>query len=293
MILIDKAKSIEGAIRCPYHSWCYSTDGNLISTPHVGGPGRNLHEEIDRSKLGLTEVRSHVWMEVIWINLSGNAPKFEDSMKELMDRWADFDRPLFHGGKESSFTIEIAANWKLAVENYCESYHLPWVHPGLNSYSKLEDHYHIEYKNKFSGQGTKVYQQLKDKDGNVFPDFSNLEAKWDTAAEYIAVYPNVLLGVHRDHAFAIILIPDSPEKTYEHIHLFYSQEDTPEHLRLKNSKQWRLVFDEDVPVVEGMQKGRHAVNFDGGRFSPVMDNPTHCFHYWVANEVQNGRMRKS
>ena len=216
-----------------------------------------------------------------------------DSMKELMDRWADFDRPLFHGGKESSFTIEIAANWKLAVENYCESYHLPWVHPGLNSYSKLEDHYHIEYKNKFSGQGTKVYQQLKDKDGNVFPDFSNLEAKWDTAAEYIAVYPNVLLGVHRDHAFAIILIPDSPEKTYEHIHLFYSQEDTPEHLRLKNSKQWRLVFDEDVPVVEGMQKGRHAVNFDGGRFSPVMDNPTHCFHYWVANEVQNGRMRKS
>ena len=293
MILIDRAKSIEGAIRCPYHSWCYSTDGNLISTPHVGGPGRNLHEEIDRSKLGLTEVRSHLWMGVIWINLSGNAPKFEDSMKELMDRWADFDRPLFHGGKESSFTIEIAANWKLAVENYCESYHLPWVHPGLNSYSKLEDHYHIEYKNKFSGQGTKVYQQLKDKEGNVFPDFSNLKAKWDTAAEYIAVYPNVLLGVHKDHAFAIILIPDGPEKTYEHIHLFYSQEDTPEHLRLKNSKQWRLIFDEDIPVVEGMQKGRHAVNFDGGRFSPVMDNPTHCFHFWVANEVQNGRMQKS
>ena len=293
MILIDKAKSIEGAIRCPYHSWCYSTNGNLISTPHVGGPGRNLHEEIDRSKLGLTEVRSHIWMGVIWINLSGNAPKFEDSMKELMDRWADFDRPLFHGGKESSFTIEIAANWKLAVENYCESYHLPWVHPGLNSYSKLEDHYHIEYKNKFSGQGTKVYQQLKDKEGNVFPDFSNLKAKWDTAAEYIAVYPNVLLGVHKDHAFAIILIPDGPEKTYEHIHLFYSQEHTPEHLRLKNSKQWRLIFDEDIPVVEGMQKGRHAVNFDGGRFSPVMDNPTHCFHSWVANEVQNGRMQKS
>ena len=233
MILIDKAKSIEGAIRCPYHSWCYSTDGNLISTPHVGGPGRNLHEAIDRSKLGLTEVRSHVWMGVIWINLSGNAPKFEDSMKELIDRWADFDRPLFHGGKESSFTIEIAANWKLAVENYCESYHLPWVHPGLNSYSKLEDHYHIEYKNKFSGQGTRVYQQLKDKEGNVFPDFSNLKAKWDTAAEYIAVYPNVLLGVHRDHAFAIILIPDGPEKTYEHIHLFYSQEKRPSTYALK------------------------------------------------------------
>ena len=37
MILIDRVKSIEGAIRCPYHSWCYSTEGSLISTPHVGG----------------------------------------------------------------------------------------------------------------------------------------------------------------------------------------------------------------------------------------------------------------
>ena len=293
MILIDRVKSIEGAIRCPYHSWCYSTEGSLISTPHVGGAGRNLHDAIDRSELGLTEIRSHVWMGVIWINLSGDAPKFEDNMKELIDRWSDFDRPLFHGGKESSFTIEVAANWKLAVENYCESYHLPWVHPGLNSYSKLEDHYHIEHKNKFSGQGTRVYQQLKDGNGNVFPDFADLNAKWDTAAEYIAVYPNVLLGVHRDHAFVIILIPDGPEKTYEHIHLFYSKENTPEQLRLQNMKQWKLVFEEDVPVVEGMQRGRHAVNFDGGRFSPAMDNPTHCFHCWVASEVQNGRKQKN
>ena len=62
------------------------------------GAGRNLHDAIDRSELGLTEIRSHVWMGVIWINLSGDAPKFEDNMKELIDRWSDFDRP-FHGGR--------------------------------------------------------------------------------------------------------------------------------------------------------------------------------------------------
>jgi hypothetical protein len=47
---------------------------------------------------------------------------------------------------------------------------------------------------------------------------------------------------------------------------------------------WRQVFLEDVFVVEGMQRGRHAAGFDGGKFSPVMDAPTHCFHEWVARQ---------
>jgi len=42
-------------------------------------------------------------------------------------------------------------------------------------------------------------------------------------------------------------------------------------------------------VVEGMQRGRHGVNFDGGRFSPAMDGPTHCFHDWVAGKVNERR----
>ena len=39
MILVREPRRIEGAIRCPYHSWCYSTKGDLVSTPHVGGAG--------------------------------------------------------------------------------------------------------------------------------------------------------------------------------------------------------------------------------------------------------------
>ena len=37
-------------------------------------------------------------------------------------------------------TFDVRANWKLVVENFLESYHLPVVHPGLNAYSPLEDH---------------------------------------------------------------------------------------------------------------------------------------------------------
>jgi len=291
MILVDAPRKIEGAIRCPYHSWCYSTEGRLVSTPHVGGPGHNTHEAIRRDELGLVELRSHVWFDVVWINVSGDAPPFEEAMADIMARWAEFDRPLFHGGPDSRFRLEVATNWKLAVENYCESYHLPWVHPGLNSYSRLEDHYNIETPGEYSGQGTLVYRQLSDENGHKFPDFEGLSGKWDTAAEYIAVYPNVLLGVHRDHVFAIVLVPEGPERTVEHVHLSYARPDTDKELRMRNTRLWKTVFEEDIFVVEGMQRGRHATGFDGGRFSPAMDSPTHCFHDWVAGKIQTHRAK--
>ena len=285
MILVSDPRKIEGAIRCPYHSWCYSTDGKLVSTPHVGGPGHNTHDAIDKSLLGLIEVRSHIWFDTVFINMDGNAAPFEDVHADLIARWSAFDQPMYHGGADSTFTLNLKTNWKLAVENYCESYHLPWVHPGLNSYSRLEDHYNINEAGKYSGQGTLVYRQLTGEDGAVFPDFANLDKKWTEGGEYITVYPNVLLGVQRDHAFVIVLEPVDHEHTREHIHLYYASPTTDDALRQKNAAQWKVVFEEDIFVVEGMQKGRYAPDFDGGRFSPAMDGPTHCFHDWVAGQI--------
>lgn len=289
MILVEAPRRIEGAIRCPYHSWCYSTQGQLVATPHVGGPGYNSHAELDRTTLGLIEVRSHVWRDVVWINLSGHAPDFEEAMADVIARWSDFEQPIHHGGADSRFRLTVDGNWKLAIENYCESYHLPWVHPGLNSYSRLEDHYNIEMDGLASGQGTLVYRQLRDEAGTTFPDFPRLDAKWDAGAEYLSVYPNVLMGVHRDHAFAIILLPDGPGRTQEHVHLYYAAQDTDDALRRRNAAQWKDVFEEDIFVVEGMQRGRRAPGFDGGRFSPAMDGPTHCFHRWAAGRLAQAR----
>lgn len=289
MILVETPQKIEGAIRCPYHSWCYTTDGRLVSTPHVGGPGHNTHKDIDRAMLGLIEIRSHIWRDVVWVNINGKAAPFEQAMRDVIQRWSEFDQPMYHGGTDSRFELKLKCNWKLAVENFCESYHLPWIHPGLNSYSRLEDHYNIENYGHYSGQGTLVYRQIEGENGARFPDFSGLSEKWQTSAEYISVYPNVLLGVQRDHAFAILLIPDGPENTVEKIHLYYPSNATDAALRAKNTEQWKGVFKEDVFVVEGMQRGRHGTQFDGGRFSPVMDSPTHCFHDWTAQNVQAHR----
>ncbi len=293
MILVEKPGKIRGAIRCPYHSWCYGLDGRLVSTPHVGGPGQNKHDDIRLDELGLVRIRSYVWRDVVFVNIGGGAPDFEEVHAGLLQRWTEFDQPLHSGGAASGFKLEVKTNWKLAVENYCESYHLPWVHPGLNSYSRLEDHYNIEEPGQYSGQGTLVYRQLQGDGGAVFPDFGGLSSQWDEGGEYVAIYPNVLLGVQRDHAFAIVLEPVDCEHTVEHIELYYAKTsaETPEleDLRNENAKLWQTVFEEDVFVVEGMQRGRHGMLFDGGRFSPAMDGPTHCFHHWVASQLDKAR----
>ena len=289
MILVDAPRKIEGVIRCPYHSWCYSTKGALVTTPHVGGAGHNTHDAIDTSTLGLNEVRSHIWFDTVFVNIDGKADAFEVAHKDLLKRWSIVDQPMYHGGDDSTFQLSVNTNWKLAVENYCESYHLPWVHPGLNSYSRLEDHYNIVEPGKYSGQGTLVYRQLTDAAGTTFPDFQNLTETWKNGGEYVAVYPNVLLGVQRDHWYVILLEPVSLTQTTEHIHLYYAQPNTDAKLRAKNAALWKGVFVEDIGVVEGMQKGRRAPGFDGGRFSPIMDSPTHCFHDWIAGQLQDHR----
>ena len=38
-------------------------------------------------------------------------------------------------------------------------------------------------------------------------------------------------------------------------------------------------------AIEGMQDGRSSPVYNGGNFSPVMDQPTHQFHKWVANSL--------
>jgi len=296
MILVEEPTNIVGMIRCPYHSWSYSLNGDLCATPMVGGTGIHTHEAINHDELGLFKIRSSVWQDIVFVNISNNAQEFRDYASKTIERWSEFEKPLYHGGDSSSFTLNLNTNWKLAVENYCESYHLPWIHPELNATSSIKDHYHIEEPGHCSGQGSHVYNQIKSESGDVFPDFESLSKKWDTTSEYIALYPNVLLGVHRDHFFSIVILPINSEKSIEHVSIYYAKksEEMPQLKNLieTNAHFWKEVFLEDVGVIEGMQRGRKGLMFDGGKFSPVMDSATHCFHRWVAELVKNYRSEK-
>ena len=293
--LVSKSGKINSLIRCPYHSWSYSLNGELMATPHIGGMNKHSAEGFDKQKSNLKEIRSYIWLDLIMININQNEISFEEYIKPLSDRWEKFwpkkDRELIHHSNDFGyFKLNAKCNWKFAIENYCESYHLPWVHPGLNSYSKIEDHYHIQgLPNRFAGQGTVVYNpQFKGKE--KLPSFPNWPKDKENIAEYVALFPNVMLGIHKDHYYAYWIEPISHEFTLEHMVLYYVGEQAAQankfkSLRKQNHKQWEDIQKEDVDIIQGMQTGRNSPSYNGGNFSPVMDNPTHHFHKWVAQNL--------
>ena len=293
--ILQKPCNIKNTLRCPYHSWAYNTDGKLVATPHIGGMNKHTAKNFNKSDSGLKEIRAAVWLDLIMINLSNNEIPFEKYIKPLSDRWSKFwpekDRKLIsHSNDFGYFQLRANCNWKFAIENYCESYHLPWVHPGLNSYSKIEDHYHIQgLPNRFAGQGTTVYNpRLKGKEN--FPCFPNWPKEKQRIAEYVALFPNVMLGIHKDHYYAYWLEPVNHKYTIEHMEIYYVGEKAAnskkfKSLRKKNYKLWKGVQSEDLNIIEGMQEGRNSPSYNGGNFSPIMDNPTHHFHKWVATNI--------
>lgn len=294
MKLVQEAGEIQGMIRCPYHSWTYDLNGALKGTPHVGGVNQHKDPRFACEKHGLKPLRSHVWMGMIFVNLSGTAPAFEEAVKPLTDRWqqflgADGMSLMSAPASDGAMSIEINCNWKLAIENYCEAYHLPWVHPSLNSYSRLEDHYNIMFDGNFAGQGSYAYN-LADVEGTSLPTFPSWPADRMRNAEYVALFPNVLLGIQADHAFAMMIEPLSVNRTAEHLRLFFVGEEAAQKDVYAASRHailgaWRVVFSEDVFAVEGMQAGRQSPGFQGGVFSPEMDQPTHYFHQWMARKL--------
>jgi choline monooxygenase len=293
--LLDAPCRLKASIRCPYHSWNYGFDGELLGTPHIGGVNVHQSEGFDRRANGLHSVPSAVWCDIVFVNLSGDAGPFADFIAPVLKRWQKYwgdtgPEELVAGGADSRATLDVASNWKLAIENYCESYHLPFVHPDLNSYSRLEDHYEVfdEDGESFSGQGTRVYN-LAEVAGTHLPRLQHWPQSLQREAEYLSLYPNLMIGLQADHFFAVLLEPLSEAHTREHVRLLFvgegAQDQAFAEAREKTLASWENVFAEDVSMVEGMQRGRHSPAYGGGVFSPAMDGPTHHFHRWVARRM--------
>ncbi len=288
--LVTSPRRVKDSLRCPYHGWCYRLDGEICKTPNIGGPGVDSLDGFDLSRHGLKSIACGVWADMIFVNIDGKAPPLEDYLAPLIERWKAYDfSTLRHAGKAAgSASMTVNANWKLAVENFCESYHLPMVHPGLNSYSRIDDHYHIMIDDEFGGQGSTVYTP-RISDGKSFPQFPGLSDETKAGAEYVAIYPNVLVGVQNDHFWCIYIEAKGPGRSDEHLEIYYigdgADDESLAAARRETLKRWSQIMDEDIMIIERLQQGRHSPGFQGGCFTPLMDAPSHHFSRWVAQTM--------
>ena len=110
---------------CPYHGWTYDLDGKLIAA-------RSMQRGFNKEEYGLHPVSLKLLGGLIFVCFCDDPPSLEGAQRNLAEPMAMFD---FENLKvAASKTYPIAANWKLAIENYQECYHCATAHP---EYAKL------------------------------------------------------------------------------------------------------------------------------------------------------------
>src|SRR5271165_3426996 len=123
--LLDGSGNCPATITCPYHGWSSRAWGGLI-----GVPMRESFPGLDRAQHGLRSVRVDTAFGFVFVCLSGDPPPVASVWGKLNAELAPYRFeemvPL------SPITTEVwNVDWKIAMDNYLESYHVPIGHPGL------------------------------------------------------------------------------------------------------------------------------------------------------------------
>jgi glycine betaine catabolism A len=106
---------------CPYHRWTYALDGRLLAAPAMSGSFDCVHYP-------LLPVHVQCWHGMVFVNLSPETPEPVDEILQTADSGFErFDLP--HCRIIHSITYDVAANWKILLDNFMECYHCPGAHP--------------------------------------------------------------------------------------------------------------------------------------------------------------------
>ena len=105
---------------CPYHAWTYQLDGSLRGASHTS-------PDFDKSKYSLKQIKLKVFHGMIFINFDDEPDSFNPIEQDLDACMQPYGLKKAKIAYKKSYLIK--ANWKLAVENYCECYHCIPSHP--------------------------------------------------------------------------------------------------------------------------------------------------------------------
>ena len=121
--LVDDHAGNTENFRCPYHSWRYGTDGDLIYAPHQEG----FQNGLPKQTICLPKVRCEEALGFYWINLDTYAEPLTVFLKDML--------PIMEHCEFGNLTlvqdqtVSINCNWKAVLDNFSELYHVHYLHP--------------------------------------------------------------------------------------------------------------------------------------------------------------------
>ena len=309
------------AIVCPYHSWTYSRQGELVAC-------HGMQEDVDKSKLGLKPLHVEVCTGLIYISLAA-APLAFAPLREEFEPAA---RPqgLEHAKIAKVIDYEVQSNWKLVWENNRECFHCVRCHP---QYFKANfDVYEEEFaseaikqqmaaavartQSKWAAQGIEITHPqgglatFPDPDRNLWfaADRTMLTEGYDTesmdgkrVAPLMGAYTDADVGVLRmrsmpnfwvhascDHAVAARLLPAGPRTTrvrgYWLVH-----EDAVEGKDYDLERMlpfWQLTNEQDWDICKWQQKGVDSIGYEPGPLSTRKEYNVDAFIRWYLQQMR-------
>jgi phenylpropionate dioxygenase-like ring-hydroxylating dioxygenase large terminal subunit len=268
--LLDGQGHCAGNIVCPYHGWSYRQDGTL-----AGVSRRDSFPGLDPSGLSLRDVAVDIALGFVFVCL-GEAPR--PVSEALAPMLADLEPYQFERMTPLGpiYTEEWDADWKVVMDNYLESYHVPIGHPGL---SRL---FTPDYEDQFGVPGVargtswlkeqpsskwseRMYQRLV---GSVATHLPEPDRRcW----RFYSLLPNLGLDVYPDQMDFFQVLPRGPGRTTIRGGLFGLPDPRREMrvARFLSDRINRQVNREDRWLCERVQKGLASSSYQPGPLSTI------------------------
>jgi phenylpropionate dioxygenase-like ring-hydroxylating dioxygenase large terminal subunit len=268
--LLDGAGNCPTTVTCPYHGWTYRHDGGLI-----GMPVRESFPGLDRSLHGLRPVRVEVALSFVWVCLAGDPPPIATVWGELADELAPYrleDMVPLGPITQESWPVD----WKIAMDNYLESYHVPIGHPGL--YRMFTPDYEDQKAVPGVARGLSwmrghdsprwaegQYQRMIGKVATHLPQ--ELRRCW----RFYSALPNLGIDVFPDQMDFFQVLPDGPGRCLIRGAVFGLPDERREMraVRYLNSRINSQVNNEDKWLCSRVQRGLASASYRPGPLSQL------------------------
>jgi choline monooxygenase len=264
-------------MRCPYHGWTYSLEGELKGTPDFSGVSN-----FRRADNGLAPVEIATWENWVFARLdiaTDGSPVIdaEAARAELkVFLGDDLISQITALGFENLHWLErrhyqLNCNWKVFVDNYLDGgYHVPHLHRGLDSVLDYSN-YTVENGERFCLQSSPMVSPIhNDEVGAV---------RSGRRALYYWLYPNFMMNYYDGVLDTNLVRPLAIDRT-EVVFDFYFA-DVSESTREKNLASIKVgdrIQREDLDICESVQRGLRSRAYEAGRLAVRREAGEHLFH---------------